>query len=428
MKTWSEQLGLEHIHDFALLQQEQKQKLLSYLNDKFPVPAFEYQLQQRHCALENLSHNRDILSGVEQLYPECIQGQTQCFAASDLSGYAVMLTAGGEGERLRQSLEAQGVAQEHLINFTKATFPLPEFYSDFGTLHINMSLLSALCKKYSLRIPVIITTGPEGSTTARLIPEICKRYNNFGLPHVRIIPQDERLHFTTDNTIAYTLINDVPYPLSHPDETGGPIMQLKKKNTAGTESTLHWLGSHRVTKILLLQATAVYDPDLLLIMASTGKNYDGVGIGIERETFPQDDPYGTYVVIKHNTSKKLIIVEQEVRNDITRSLTNPQGTSFLPFNTGLYVFDTDLIMNNDLPDYATPPKIVLPQLARSPKVGYAATDILSFAKKPAVLTIAPHSYGVLKNAADLEKLSLLAKSFKLNLLCEKTDSYLSNKR
>jgi hypothetical protein len=98
-------------------------------------------------------------------------------------------------------------------------------------------------------------------------------------------------------------------------------------------------------------------------------------------------------------------------------LKDPDERYFLPYNTGFYIFDSEVLRNNDLPDYATPPKEVLPELPRSPKVGYAATDILALTRRSAVLAIQPDSYGVIKNADDLERLADMAKRFGLDEIC-----------
>ena len=377
----------------------------------------EEQLLQHRKALHNLEANRNILSNVKQLYPECISGNDVKASKEDISGYAVLLTAGGEGERLHTSLRKQGVPALQLRNFTKATFALPDFFADFGTLHINLSLIAKLGRDHEITIPVIVSTGPKNSATARLIPSIIKRYNSFGIKHLRIINQEERIHFTRDEKIVCTFVNNEPKVITNPDETGGPVMKLKKQLPGKMESTLDWLVTLGCNKIILLQATALYNPAIIPIIASAGKEYDGLGIGIQRKSFPEDDPYGSFILIEKNKRQKLIIAEQEVRDKETLSLTDPEN-NFLPFNTGFYAFDINLIQNTTLPEYATPPKEILPGLQKSPKTGYAATDILSLAKKPAVLTIPQDSFGVIKKAEDLMQLSKLGRKFGLDKMCK----------
>lgn len=170
------------------------------------------------------------------------------------------------------------------------------------------------------------------------------------------------------------------------------------------------------SKILLLQGTAIYDPELIEDMTCSSTGFDGLGIGIERSDFPSDDPYGTFVMVGQEHDKSLRIVEQGTRNNKTLSLQNKEG-KFLPFNTGFYIFDTEILATCDLPQYCTPPKEILPNLPKAPKAGYAATDIITFAKKPAVLTIENNRFAVIKNADDPEKLSLLGKKYGLDTLC-----------
>jgi hypothetical protein len=151
----------------------------------------------------------------------------------------------------------------------------------------------------------------------------------------------------------------------------------------------------------------LYDPALIIALASALTSYDCIGAGILRTVFDAKDPFGTYVAIVNNTSEKLVIVEQEIRNEATLSLKDDTRKFYLPYNTGLYAFKSELLAKNDLPDYATPPKEILPNLPRSPKIGYAATDIFSLSDNAAVLAIPADSFAVIKNADDLPALTEL---------------------
>jgi hypothetical protein len=153
-------------------------------------------------------------------------------------------------------------------------------------------------------------------------------------------------------------------------------------------------------------------------MAEAARSYDGLGVGILRSRFAMEDPFGSLVVLKTTKKEQLVILEQEVRNSQTYALKDHSGRYFLPYNTGFYVFDREVLKINDLPDYATPPKEVLPRIPRSPKVGYAATDILSLIQKPAVLIIQPDQYGVIKKVDDLARLADMAKRFGLDEVCQ----------
>ncbi|MCP4579558.1 MAG: hypothetical protein GY846_25080, partial [Deltaproteobacteria bacterium] len=298
MQSWYRGDAKSIIYRFNDLSKAEQAALIAFLDEKFPPETVKKHIHRRRKALENLSTNRTILSRSTQRYPETIASNTVSSSAGDLKGNAVVLTAGGEGERLRLSLETEGAAPELLKNFTKATFPLPGFYRNFGALHTNLALLSRLCRDTGIDIPVIVTTGPPSSKTAQIIPEVLEENNFFGLKHVQVINQDERLHLSGDEQIAYTVSGNQARPVTHPDETGGPIMKLKKLVPGTSCSTLDWCKDLGCTKLVLLQATALYDPNMITTIASTGKQYDGLGVGIARETFPEDDPYGTFILVE----------------------------------------------------------------------------------------------------------------------------------
>lgn len=412
---WTEQLLNELVENYRQLTDLQKAEIAASLDQKFAYETYKEHNQLRLNALENSKQNKNILLGAEQIFPETVNSETVDASTKDIFGYAIVLTAGGEGERLRLSLADLGYTNKQLANFTKATFPLPGLPEDFGALQTNLCLIATICNQYKLDIPVVITTGPKGSTTAEYIPLILKKYNNFGVKQLRVICQSERLHLTNDGKIvADTRVSPVQ-PLTNPDETGGPLMQLRMPTMEGN-SCLDWFIEKSCTKILVLQATALYNPAMLFTMAAAGKDYDGLGVGIERTAFPENDPYGTFVEIKKGDSKQLIIVEKDIRNQATYQLTDASGENYLPFNTGFYVFDLQLLKNGFLPDYATPPKEQLPGMTKSPKIGYAATEILTLAKSPAVLTVPASWFAVIKNADDLNTLSELAKYCGLNAM------------
>lgn len=412
LTTWTEDLATEHIHSFNEFNETEKTKIINDLNKTFTHDKFIEQLKKAESAIKNSEEQSTILAKGNQLYPETVKINNEAEHNNLIEKFAIVLMAGGEGERLRLSLLEKGYKPEDLQDFTKATFPLPNFPEGFGALQTNLLVIGSLCKKYSTDIPVIITTGPKGSTTADLIPKIIKKSNNFGLENVKVIAQNERLHLSIDKKIVIKESG----PATNPDETGGPIMKLKER-TESEESVLDWLETLQKEKIMVLQATALYDPSLIETMALAAKDYDGLGIGIERENFPEKDPYGTFVLIEENGKKSLRIIEQAIRNDKTRELQNSEG-KYLPFNTGFYIFDSSILQSCDLPDYSTPAKEVTPDLPKAPKIGYAATDIIAFAEKPAVLTISKDSFAVIKDASDPERLSILAKKYGLQELCK----------
>ena len=184
------------------------------MNSKFPPEIYRLHLQKRRDALNLINTSRDTLNDATQLFPPFVKWTDIGATPEALNGFALVFTAGGEGERLRLSLLEKGYDQSALNNFTKATFPLPGFYQDFGTLQTNLAMVSSFCKTLKIDIPVIVTTGPHGSITAKVIPEILREKNNFGLSSIKVIPQDERLHFTMDekNSLLKRTDNCTPSP------------------------------------------------------------------------------------------------------------------------------------------------------------------------------------------------------------------------
>lgn len=416
MSQWSIDTIASLVANFSSFTSLQQEQILAHMNKKYPPVLTERQLKMRSMALSQMNRYRTLLEHATQQFPECMHIDTIREDITALRNFAVVFTAGGEGERLKNSLLTQGVSSDALTDFTKATFPLPDFFGEFSTLAINLVMLSALNKKSDYAIPVVITTGPKGSTTAEVIPRLMEHYDNFGLRDLRIVPQEERLFFTNDEQIVIQWKGTNPRPITHPDETGGPLMRLKKKDASG-RSVLDWFASLGCGKTLIVQGTALYHQTLLPKMAGALGGHDCLGVGIRRTSFPPEDPYGTFVTLSEGASKTTIILEQDVRNDITRMIKNDTGTYHLPLNTGFYAFQNSLLDDNDLPDFATPPKELRPDLPRAPKIGYAATDIITLAKDPAILTIEPGMFRVLKNADDLERLSAFGKEFGLDILC-----------
>jgi hypothetical protein len=424
MDLWTLETARKSIHAFDELSVSQQESLIAYCNEKFPPSVFEGHVRCRKQALVNVKESKELLSGALQKFPPIISKESVSSSSGDLHGVAIVLTAGGDGERLKKSLLAKGAPEKELTNFTKATFRLPEFFKDFGSLHANLCLIASLSRRLALDIPVVVTTGPAGSITARVIPEIIRANRQFGLRHIRVIEQDERLHLTMDDAIAYK-INESGQarPITHPDETGGPLMKLKWRGGSlaappkDRQSILEWLDDLGCTKTIVLQATGLYDPVLLSTIAAAAKSRDCVGVGILRESFAPNDPFGTYVAIEKNAPQKVVIIEQEIRNQATLSLKDETRGYFLPYNTGLYAFDNELLLSSDLPDYATPPKEILPDLPKSPKIGYAATDIFGLAKNAAVLCIPSNSFAVIKTVDDLASVAALGKRFGIEKMC-----------
>jgi hypothetical protein len=417
MDIWTSETARESMHAFDELTGPQKEALVRYCNEKYPPSVFQRHRARRRRAIANAQQSKETLMGVAQKFPPLIMSETVKVSHEDLCGVAIVLTAGGDGERLKKSLMERGAGGADLSDFTKATYPLPGFFTDFGALHANLCLLASLSERLCADIPVVVTTGPAGSTTARVVPEVIAKYHRFGLKSLRVVEQEERLHLTMEETMAIIIDGPNARPVTHPDETGGPLMKLKRGGKDGEDSVLAWLEGLGCSKMMVLQATGLYDPALLCAMASALKQYDCIGAGILRTAFDAKDPFGTYVAIVNNTAERVVIVEQDIRNGATMALKDETGRFYLPYNTGLYAFKNSLLAESDLPDYATPPKEILPGLPRSPKIGYAATDIFSLSDNAAVLCVPGNSFAVIKNADDLATLTELGKRFGIDEIC-----------
>ncbi len=419
MSKWSNEFAEEHIHEFDTLSEIQKKHLLSILDEKFPPKTFEWHADLQKKALVNAGESKHILAEATQRYPRLIQSDHISGALADLHEYAIVLTAGGDGVRMRSSLRSQGIGEDALQDFIKATYQIPGFPNGFGCLQADLAVIEDLSKQAGFQIPVIVTTGPKGSTTARVIPQVIERNNSFGLTHVRTLNQGERLHLSQDGKIVCVMIDELPWPATNPDETGGPFMKMKKAGFDEGKSAIEWLKSLGCKKIIALQATALFDPSIILAMAHAGKQHDCVGVGVLRKGFEAKDPFGTFVTLEKKGKQSTIIVEQAIRNDATMNLMDPSNTFHLPYNTGLYIFDVELLLENSLPDYATPPKEILPSIPKSPKIGYAATDLVALAKDPAVLSVNLDCYENIKTVDDLQKLSDLGKRYGIIDICKR---------
>jgi hypothetical protein len=418
MHHWTRTNAAASIFGFATCSEEQQNAILDMMNASFPFSKFEEHRMRRSNALRQMDRARSRVAESTQCFPPFVQGADLDAMAEALKGFAVVFTAGGEGERLRISLQKRGVPEAALHNFTKATFGLPGFPGNPGTLQLNLAMIATICRQTGFDIPVIVTTGPAGSTTAEVIPEILAQHKNFGLRHLAVIPQDERLFLTNDEQIVLTgEEGSTQRPVTNPDETGGPLMKLKQPGVMPSgASVLEWLDDVGCSRTIVVQATALYHQTLLPLMASALGKHDCLGVGILRSSFPPSDQYGTFVSLKNNDATVTTIIEQDVRNDDTRSITDATGAFHLPFNTGFYAFKNKLLRDNDLPDFATPPKELRPDLPRAPKIGYAAIDIITIARDPIILTIDNSLFGVLKNADDLDVLAQLGRKFGLDRL------------
>ena len=386
--SWTMKQIEKSVFNFEKFDKRTRGKIIEFLQNNISFDDYLKQVEKKKKAIANTQNAKNILLGTQQKYPRHSDFSQISLNSHDIKNYAILITAGGEGERLRVSLKEKGYSDDDLKDFTKATFPIPNTDYKFGALEVNLKMLAEL----NAEIPVIVTMGPVGSDTEKIIPKVLRKNANFGVKNIEIIAQNERLHLTNENKIVFEIGEENIKPVTNPDETGGPIAKLKD---GGILENLEKSG---IKKIMILQATAVYSKKIIPIIAAAGQNYDGLGIGILRNEFIETDPYGTFVSIN---DYNLRIIEKEVRMPQTYAIKNENG-KFLPYNTGFYVFDIELLKKIEMPDYATPPKIILEGIEKSPKIGYAATDIIAFAKNPAVLTISDDDFRVIKNAEDID--------------------------
>jgi len=413
MELWNKDTASKYVFEFNKYTNEFKEKIIDKLNSSFSLKVYYENRKRQLNAIKNSEKTKKMLLNVKQKYPPVLDFSQISKDMSNLSDCAFILTAGGEGERFRESLIRKGFINKDYNNFTKATFPVPNFPKNYGTLQINLLLIKYFCEKSRLNIPVIVTTGPALSKNSQIIKKVIEENDYFKLDNLKLLEQNQRLHLTCDGKIVFKIENNNVYPVTNPDETGGPFIKLKEKMSFQDKSYLEWLKSLRCKKVIALQATAIYDPQIILAMASVSENYDCIGVGVLRTNFKQNDPFGSFVSIVKRKKEKIFIVEQDIRNNITMELKDSSNKFYLPYNTGFYVFDIDFLLKKDLPDYATPPKEILPNIPKSPKIGYAATDYMPLAEKGAVLAIPHDSYSVIKNAEDLYNIWQIAKKYKI---------------
>lgn len=217
MDLWTNSDAEKCINDYAALNTYQKKHLCDFLNKKFPPSVYYRHVSWRRKALVNAEEAKNILARADQRYPRLFKSGEIPGLPADLAGYAIILTAGGDGVRLRTSLREQGVDEESLHDFIKATYQIAGLPREFGSLHANLAVIADLCGQAGFQVPVIITTGPEGSVTSRVIPEEVAKHNSFGMSYVRTLCQGERLHLTVDEKIVYVIADGLPWPVTHPD-------------------------------------------------------------------------------------------------------------------------------------------------------------------------------------------------------------------
>lgn len=415
MEKWDNQSVKTYIDNIENFSRDELESIVNYLNENFPIDRYEKENTERKMALEELENTKNILNTHVQKYPSCYELSEINFNENDLNNIAFFFTAGGEGQRLRQSIEKNGKKNEVLENFTKATYPIQNFPENFGTLMINLALIKSFCDKYKTDIPVIISLGPKNSTTYNYIPSSIEKFKNFGLKNLFYIAQKERLHLTDEGKITINKTDNGFKASTNPDETGGPFMAFQKdKNLV---EKIRQLG---IQKLLCIQGIGIYNPEILLKVASSNKEHDCYILGLPRENYPETDCFGTLVVLENEGKKQLRILESHMINNETRTLKSSDSSAYLPANSGLYVFDLSIFEEEiSRPFYATSAKEIEASKKLAPKIGYSATDFSRFSKNPAVLLVQNGNYSILKNIESLDDIEKLGKKFELDIISQK---------
>lgn len=418
MNNWTKELFFTHIESPENFSENEILILLEFLNENYPVNSFLSEIEDRKIALKNMKETTSLLENATQKFPKAYDFEEIIFDENSLREVAFFFTAGGEGQRLAQSLNKNGDEKNFLENFTKATIEIKDFPEKFGTLMINLSIVKHLSDTYKIDFPVIISLGPIGSTTSKVIPKEIASFNNFGLRNIHYILQGERLHLSNEEKISLEIKNGEIKVAKNPDESGGPL-----KAFYDNKELIQSFKERGVKKILIIQGTGIFNPDILKNVSSIKEDHDCYILGLPRQKFEKSDQLGTIELIEKNGKTALRILEAHSINDTTREIQNTQRKEFLPANTGMFLFDLALF-SKELPIsfYATAPKEISFSKKSAPKIGYSATDFTVFAEKPAVILIPGGDFAVLKNVENIEELSALGKKFGLINLCEKIKS------
>ncbi len=374
--------------------------IADYLNKNVPINRYlaereKWQKAHLNAALAGGGSRPKPIS-----FPEIAESGSS-FSLDAFKNTAIILTAGGEGERLKKSLLDAGTAPEELKDFTKATWPLDGKTKAASTLGYNLLLLRAIARALGQKLPVIVTMGSEGSDTARLLPPYLAPYNDEYLDIITV-SQGERLHLTTTGRLVLLAEPDLRAAVN-PDETGGPFMALKNPHERDKEGLIHYLLEKGMTNCLALQAIAIVKPLLMSSLAAALKTADVAVLGVKRDSFPESDPFGTIVSLREEAGERTVIVEAHNRWPALYELKDKEH-GFLPYNSGMYAFKTALLAGAALPDFICPPKIITAELPPAGKSGYAATDLLSLSSKVALCLTSADSFAVFKSLADRENL------------------------
>ncbi len=375
--------------------------IAEYLNNNVPYASY---LAEREKWVEAQSNSRANSEAAETLplsFPEIADGAA-AFSLESFNNTAIILTAGGEGERLRKSLIAAGASPDELKDFTKATWPLDGQTKAASTLGYNLLFFRAIGRALGQKLLIIVTTGPLGSDTARILPAYLETFQDEYLDIITL-PQGQRFHLTTGGQLVLSAAGPHLSVACNPDETGGPFMALKNPHERDAKGLIHYLLAKGLINCLALQATTICQPLWVSSLPAALKKAEVAVMGVRRDTFAPDDPFGTIVRFNAAGGDYTQIVEAHNRRPAIYSVRD-EKYGFLPYNSGMYAFKTELLATARLPDFICPPKMITPELPPAGKVGYAATDLLSLSPKVAVCLTKADSFAAFKGLADTQNL------------------------
>lgn len=191
-----------------------------------------------------------------------------------LSKLGIVIAAGGEGSRLLSALKdrIQALVEAGIITaveaeqLTKVTVPVTPI-KGFSTLYIELSIISYICRKYDVDIPVCVVMSPLASNRPS-IEGFLSRNNNFGIKKLRTTIQGVNPTYRSDNTeIATRADGNLVF---NPNGTGGIVTALAKSGADG-RSTIEWFRDKENLgedgRFLFLNGDNVLTADFIFLVA-----------------------------------------------------------------------------------------------------------------------------------------------------------------
>ncbi|MFH1848165.1 MAG: hypothetical protein ABH825_02985 [Candidatus Omnitrophota bacterium] len=162
-------------------------------------------------------------------FPEFVPANDEIIRAGKtrnaLKKLSIVIAAGGEGSRLLDKLVESGfLTGEEVRKLTKVTIPLTPV-KRFSTLHTQLAVISYICKKYKVDIPVCVAISPlEGN--GPLIKKFLEENNDFGIKNLFTALQDVNPTYKTGSDEIATKQDGSP--AFNPNGVGGILRALVK--------------------------------------------------------------------------------------------------------------------------------------------------------------------------------------------------------